>query len=76
MDHEKESLRPKRLTRELSARIVEELGGTSALAAFCRIRPSSVCDWKRVGIPRPWALYLRERFKTLPVMREQEISTF
>ena len=74
--YEIEKLRAKRISKELSSRIIDELGGTSALAAFCCVRPQSVSDWRRVGIPRPWALYFRERFKTLPIMREAEILDF
>ena len=76
MSRENSELRPKRLSARLSSRVVEELGGTAALASMCGVRPSSVSDWKRTGIPRPWVLYLRERFKPHPVMRELEISTF
>ena len=76
MKKEISALKPKRLSVGLSDRVVTELGGTNALASLCGVRPSSVSDWKRTGVPRPWVLYLRERFKTLPVMREQEISTF
>ena len=76
MKKENSALKPKRLSVELSDRVVSHLGGTNALASVCGVRPSSVSDWKRTGVPRPWVLYLRERFKTLPVMQEPEILNF
>jgi len=32
-------------------KIIDFLGGTCAVAAVCRIRPPSVSEWKRKGIP-------------------------
>lgn len=34
------------------AKIIDLLGGTCAVAALCRVRPPSVSEWKRRGIPR------------------------
>ncbi len=70
------NLPPKRLPARVSSEVIDALGGTNAVAKLCGIRPASVSLWRTDGMPRAWTLFLRERFKTLPVMREQEISTF
>jgi hypothetical protein len=33
------------------AEIIEKLGGTFAVAKLCRVKPPSVSEWKRDGIP-------------------------
>nr|DAD99808.1 MAG TPA: antitoxin [Siphoviridae sp. ct16C7] len=67
---------PKRLPAQISIEVVEALGGTSALARLCGITASSVSEWKQEGIPRAWALYLRERYSTLPVMKTAQVRDF
>jgi hypothetical protein len=32
-------------------KIIELLGGTYAVATLCKVRPPSVSEWKRTGIP-------------------------
>ena len=32
-------------------KIIELLGGTFAVAKLCKVRPPSVSEWKRTGIP-------------------------
>jgi hypothetical protein len=32
--------------------IIDELGGTSAVAKLCEIKPSSVSEWRQSGIPK------------------------
>jgi len=32
-------------------RIIDLLGGTFAVATLCKVRPPSVSEWKRAGIP-------------------------
>jgi DNA-binding transcriptional regulator YdaS (Cro superfamily) len=34
--------------------IIDSLGGTSAVARLCDIKPPSVSDWRKNGIPKPW----------------------
>ncbi len=68
--------RPKRLSPEMSARVIEALGGTVAVANLCGIEPPSVSEWKSKGITRPYLLFLRERFSTLPVMKSAEVIDF
>ena len=31
--------------------IIDKLGGTSAVAEICKIRPPSVSEWRKNGIP-------------------------
>ena len=40
-------------------RVIDALGGTTAVSDICGIEPPSVSEWKRKGIPRPWAAYFR-----------------
>lgn len=42
-----------------ASEIIDELGGTSEVARLCEIKPPSVSEWRRTGIPKPWAKYLR-----------------
>lgn len=67
---------PRRLAVKQSVEIIEALGGTVSVAEICGRVPSSVSDWKLKGIPRSFALYLRERFKRCPVMKNEEIRNF
>ena len=42
--------------------IIDALGGTSEVARLCGIKPPSVSEWRRDGIPWPWLLFFsRER---------------
>jgi hypothetical protein len=42
------------------SRIIDRLGGTTAVAALCQVRSPSVSEWRRVkvGIPASRRLYL------------------
>lgn len=31
--------------------IIDAMGGTSKVAALCKIKPPSVSDWRKYGIP-------------------------
>ena len=76
MDRKKPEMPPKRLSSEASNAVIDNLGGTNAVAKLCGIRPASVSDWRGGGIPRPWVLFLRERYRTLPGMKKSEILDF
>lgn len=76
MERKNEVRPPKRLSTDASNAVINDLGGTNAVATLCGIRPPSVSDWRESGIPRPWVLFLRERYKTLPVMKRAEILDF
>ena len=51
--------------------VIEELGGTSAVARICGVTPSSASEWKTEGISRGYFMFLREKFANLPIMREK-----
>lgn len=38
--------------------VIDRLGGTSKVAALCDIKPPSVSDWKKSGIPKAWRKFL------------------
>ena len=40
-------------------KIIDALGGTSAVAELCRCRPPSVSEWRRDGIPSARLMYLQ-----------------
>ena len=39
--------------------IIEALGGTFRVAELCEVRPPSVSEWKKNGIPRARLMFLR-----------------
>lgn len=39
--------------------VIDRLGGTSAVARICEIKPPSVAEWRNSGIPKPRLQYLR-----------------
>ncbi|NVZ36585.1 hypothetical protein HX786_00765 [Pseudomonas sp. 21615526] len=49
--------------------IIDALGGTFRVAELCEVRPPSVSDWRKYGIPRARMMFLRvarpEVFKAL-----------
>jgi len=40
-------------------RIIDALGGTSAVAKLCEVNSQAVSQWRRKGIPRPWLKLFR-----------------
>lgn len=47
------------------ADLIDELGGLSAVAKICRIKPSSVFMWKKQGIPFSRVMYLKLAYPNL-----------
>ncbi|ASM87240.1 TPA: hypothetical protein L6A17_32370 [Pseudomonas aeruginosa] len=39
--------------------IIDALGGTTRVAELCEVRPPSVSDWRKHGIPRARLMFLR-----------------
>ncbi|MEO5811569.1 MAG: Rha family transcriptional regulator [Rhodanobacter sp.] len=39
--------------------VIDNLGGTFAVARLCQVRPPSVSEWRRTGIPAARLMYLR-----------------
>lgn len=40
-------------------KIIDELGGTVAVADLCRCKPPSVSEWRKSGIPIARLMYLQ-----------------
>jgi hypothetical protein len=40
-------------------KIIDDLGGTTAVADLCEVKPPSVSEWRVTGIPRARLQYLR-----------------
>lgn len=64
--------RPKRANRLLTiglgapkicamnySKIIDDLGGTSAVAKLCNVRQPSVSEWRKEGIPAARLMYLQ-----------------
>jgi hypothetical protein len=45
--------------------LIDELGGTVAVAAHCGVRSQAVSQWRKKGIPRPWKIVLENHAKGL-----------
>lgn len=41
------------------SKIIDKLGGTSAVAKLCDVKPPSVSEWREKGIPKARLMYLR-----------------
>lgn len=39
--------------------LIDRLGGTTAVAKMCDLKPPSVSEWRKAGIPKPWLKFLR-----------------
>lgn len=42
-----------------ASQIIDELGGTAAVAKLCEVSAPSVSEWRRNGIPRARVQFLR-----------------
>lgn len=40
------------------SQIIDALGGTYAVAELCKVKPPSVSEWRRKGIPAARRMYL------------------
>ena len=40
-------------------KIIDELGGTCAVASICEVTTGAVSQWRLTGIPKPRLMYLR-----------------
>lgn len=40
-------------------KIIDELGGTVAVADLCEVKPPSVSEWRHTGIPKARMQFLR-----------------
>ncbi len=64
---------PPRLTPEVTAKVIDSLGGTNTVSRLFSISSSAVAQWRTTGMPKSRVLYLRELFKKLPVMQLPEV---
>lgn len=48
-----------------ASEIIDELGGTVAVAKICDIEPSAVSQWRtsKKGIPKPWLKYFETKYR-------------
>ncbi|EFI63659.1 MULTISPECIES: hypothetical protein [Comamonas] len=46
-----------------ATKVIDALGGTFAVARIFDIKPPSVSDWKRDGIPRARVMYLKAAYR-------------
>ena len=47
------------VTKKDASAVIDALGGTGAVADLCQVKPPSVSEWRREGIPRAREMYLR-----------------
>jgi hypothetical protein len=47
---------------EQASMLIDSLGGTKRVAALCSVRAPSISQWRRRGIPRPWALFFHAKY--------------
>lgn len=40
--------------------VIAAFGGTTETAKLCGVTPSAVSQWRENGIPRAWAMFLRQ----------------
>ena len=65
--------KPAGLTPEVSSNVIDALGGTTEVSKLCGVSTAAVAQWRSKGMTRAFALYLRERFKNLPIMKTDEV---
>lgn len=46
-------------TKHPDSEIIDALGGTVAVARLCKVKPPSVSDWRKEGIPPARRMYLQ-----------------
>lgn len=45
-------------TQHPDSEIIDALGGTAAVARLCQVKPPSVSDWRKEGIPQARRMFL------------------
>lgn len=58
---------------EDALKLIKELGGIAATAKLCQIASSSVCSWKRLGVPRARLMFIRLARPDLAFWKELNI---
>lgn len=49
------------MAKKTDSELIDALGGTTAVALLCGVKPPSVSDWRHSGIPLPRRLYLHTK---------------
>lgn len=44
---------------KLANKVIDLLGGTTAVAVMCKVKPPSVSEWRKSGIPDARLMYLQ-----------------
>jgi len=61
-----------------SNKIIDSLGGTSEVARIFNVRPPSVSEWRKTGIPESRLMFLRllrpDLFKNAPESNTKEAA--
>lgn len=70
------TLSKRQLSPEVTDRVIAYLGGPAAVARLCRVSRAAVSQWKQNGMPEARIMFLREKFKDLPVMKSPEVAEF
>jgi hypothetical protein len=58
---------------DMAVKLIAELGGVVATAKLCQIASSSVCSWKRMGVPRARVMFLQLKRPDLKIWKEIEV---
>lgn len=65
-------------TKINASEVIDRIGGTGEVARICEIKPPSVSEWRKAGIPKPWLKFLRmarpEVFAALEQPARQEVA--
>lgn len=56
----------------LADSVISELGGLTATAKICKVKPSSVAYWAKHGLPSAREMYLRLKFADLKAWKKAE----
>lgn len=60
-------------------KLIDDLGGTNEVARLCDVKPPSVSEWRRNGIPKPWLKYFKairpDLFERDPAATKKERRT-
>lgn len=45
--------------KHADSELIDKLGGTTKAAEFFEVKPSSISEWRRTGLPKARMMYLR-----------------
>jgi len=47
------------MDQRTASQLIDEMGGTGAVASLCDISSQAVSKWRKSGIPAPWLKYFQ-----------------